>query len=57
MNEGEGGLGEEEDEEDEEEIAASNAGMLGDFTEVMKTGVFVRARSSFHAAVSPHTSV
>lgn len=47
--EGEG----EDEEEDEEETGASNASMLVDFTEVMKMGVFVQARSSFHTAVSP----
>lgn len=46
------------DEDDEEdESAASNASMLVDFTEVMKMGVFVQARSSFFAVVSPSPSV
>lgn len=45
--------GDGEDEgEDEGETAASNTSMLVDFTEVMKVGVFVQARSSFYAAVS-----
>ncbi|CAM9331498.1 unnamed protein product [Ectocarpus sp. 4 AP-2014] len=37
---------EEEEEEEEESIAAANTSMLLDFTEVMKAGVFVQARSS-----------
>lgn len=43
---------EEGEEEDEEEMAASNASMLVDFTEVIQMGVFVQARLSFYAAVS-----
>lgn len=42
-----------EDEKDEgEDIAAANAGMLLDFIEVMRTGVYVQARSSFAREVS-----
>eukprot|EP00903_Cladosiphon_okamuranus_P008639 g8283.t1 len=44
------------DEDDEEdESAASNASMLADFTEVMKMGVFVQARSSFYSVDGSNT--